>query len=535
MYCRFPYWFGREKAFLLAAYVLLFVPACVVLWGYCTGYPGPRAAGLPALTSHRFLASVFAGALISYGIAFNRGVELSDESVYRFEARALKQGRLTIEDAPETVLSNEHGAQAFRFTHELHFKGRWFGKYPPGYPFVLALADRLGLDRSLNAILSVSVICLTGWLACDVFCNVVAQWAIVALSCSAFFFFNSLGWYSHNLSGLLIVTATAACVRSVKSHPVLFLVIASIAMDLCLFVRPFTAAISSVPLIAYAVARHAKRPRTLGKAAAIAASVTVTAVAGYLYIQQQLTGSWLTSPYSLYYRAGAVPKEINLTPASMLRNVITITTPELADTMLSAFPLVIPLSLIGAVIWVRRTDERRWNTIFLFSVFWSLVLGYVVQTEAATSSIGNRYYYEGYFGAVIVAVAAAHELLKRCAAAPRVLWSLGACLLCAALMQFFVYQRIFADSRTPYASIENAARRIGGSTRLVYLADRPPYFWGSWMDLNGPDWRTAPVLYLHDPGPAGRDAVARLLGRHQWTLLQWDEKKRAVSQTASTD
>src|SRR5262249_35253141 len=152
------------------------------------------------------------------------------------------------------------------------------------------------------------------------------------------------------------------------------------------------------------------------------------------------------------------------------KNVLTITAPGLADTMLSAFPLVIPLALIGLLFWSRRDDQRRWDAIVLLSMFWTLVVGYLVQTEPATSSIGSRYYYEGYFGAVIVAVATADEFLKRCAAAPRVVWSLGICLLLPALTQLLVYQRIFADSRAPYASMKNAAQSIGGASRIVYLA-----------------------------------------------------------------
>jgi len=50
----------------------------------------------------------------------------------------------------------------------------------------------------------------------------------------------------------------------------------------------------------------------------------------------------------------------------------------------------------------------------------------------------------------------------------------------------------------------------------VFKAGEP--FEGTHFNINQPDWRNAPAVYLPDPGPGRRDAVAGVLRRPYWML-----------------
>jgi 4-amino-4-deoxy-L-arabinose transferase-like glycosyltransferase len=71
---------------------------------------------------------------------------VQDSITYRFQAQTLARGQLTASAPPEP--------DAFEQEFLLVKDGRWFGKYPPGYPLLLAAAERLGLSELTNPLLA---------------------------------------------------------------------------------------------------------------------------------------------------------------------------------------------------------------------------------------------------------------------------------------------------------------------------------------------------------------------------------------------
>lgn len=532
VYWKFPYILGTQKAIVLAAYLLLAMPAWFLCWRASTGLAdgAARGAGLPDLPGLPVLLAASLAVLVGYAAFCNYGVELPDESVYQFQAQALRTGSLSIAGPSPAILADPGGAVAFQFMHTLNRNGRWFGKYPFGYPAVLAVAQSLNLDRFLNPVLGWLVIAVSAWIALDLYGTRVARWTVVVLALSPFFFFNAMGWYAHSVAAVLIAMATAACLRSGRSHGVLFLSLAGLAMSLCLLVRPFPVLIVTLVLAVYAIVEHWSRPRTLLAAGAVWGLFFSISITVYLYLQKQLTGSWFVSPYALYRGGSAVPGEINLHPASMLRSLVAFTIPGLLDTMLSAFPLVIPLALLGAVIWRDRRDRSARAALLLAALFWALVAGYIVQTESSTSSIGERYYFEGFFAAVILAVVTLERLLVQRARTGRPRKLAAFAIFAVAGVQILLYGRISHDAREPYRAMAEAARAVPETNGVVYLPLGNDRFHGPWLLLDTSGWQTAPVLYLKDPGAPNRDRVAHLLGRSRWVVLGWDSiQRRAVT------
>src|SRR5258708_3151726 len=70
---------------------------------------------------------VLVAALVS--IYIYPGVTVPDESAYQFQARVFASGRLYAEPLPVPV----------HFEHHIVRDGKWFAKYPPGSPAILAV------------------------------------------------------------------------------------------------------------------------------------------------------------------------------------------------------------------------------------------------------------------------------------------------------------------------------------------------------------------------------------------------------------
>jgi hypothetical protein len=108
---------------------------------------------------------VLAFALLAFAIALHVSVDVlerlphvQDSLTYLFQARTLASGELT---APAPPLAGPEETPHFRQEFLLARDGRWFGKYPPGYPAVLALGVAAGghwLVKPLQAALTVPAI-----------------------------------------------------------------------------------------------------------------------------------------------------------------------------------------------------------------------------------------------------------------------------------------------------------------------------------------------------------------------------------------
>ena len=217
MYVTFPYWMGQQKALLLGAYLFAALPGLGLL------FRKRPLGGLPAIAPLRFLLPASFVVLAGFAVLLTESIELPDESVYLFQAATLRTGHLTAPGLPEDMLADPAVRRAFHFTHTLLIDGRQYGKYPLGYPAVLAAAQVLGVDRIANALLSWLIVCAAAWIARSLYSAAVAQWTVVVLTVSPFFLLNTLGWYAHNLAGALIAWATAAAIASRKGRPVIML------------------------------------------------------------------------------------------------------------------------------------------------------------------------------------------------------------------------------------------------------------------------------------------------------------------------
>jgi hypothetical protein len=158
-----------------------------------------HAADLAALLLA--LVGFLASALVTQRI-FEGVPHIEDEIAYVWQAKALLEGHLKIASPPEP--------KYFLVPFVVDYQGERFGKYPPGWPAVLALAIRLGARAWINPLLAGVGVWLTYVLGKQVFSKTVGLLAAGLTVTSPFFLMNSGSLLSHPL-GLVLSALFALC------------------------------------------------------------------------------------------------------------------------------------------------------------------------------------------------------------------------------------------------------------------------------------------------------------------------------------
>lgn len=194
------------------------------------------------------LAALVGGLAVATTV-FERLPHTEDELAYLFQARVFASGRLIASlparpdffYAPFVVVRGTPNAG-----------GVWFGKYPPGYPSLLALGVLAGQPWLVNPILGAIAVWLTYRLGRRVFGPGTGLLASFLLASSPFFLLQAgsgLGHVAGLVSTLAFTSLALAAHQSNRPAPALG---AGVALGTLLINRPLTAAAVALLLVALA-------------------------------------------------------------------------------------------------------------------------------------------------------------------------------------------------------------------------------------------------------------------------------------------
>src|SRR5580698_2771020 len=119
----------EAKIFLLAGEYFWLLPILVLAgWIQRNTGTGEVSAGRSTALLAMAMYLLF---LIPVAASLAPGMYQSDEGVYCFQARCLQHGELFVRP-PASV-----PAAALRFNNHVQYEGKWYGKYPFGWPMLL--------------------------------------------------------------------------------------------------------------------------------------------------------------------------------------------------------------------------------------------------------------------------------------------------------------------------------------------------------------------------------------------------------------
>ncbi|MCA9996833.1 MAG: glycosyltransferase family 39 protein, partial [Anaerolineales bacterium] len=208
---------------------------------------GIKVARRPTMVIPSFLKMVpliwlgFALALLIASRVLERVPHVQDSVTYLFQAQTLARGSLA---APAPPMP-DFFAQEFLLVRQ----GKWFGKYPPGFPLLLAVGVRLGVPWLVNPLLAALSLALLFQLGRKLYgWDVGVITAVLALT-SPFFVIMTGTYMAHvaELFWVLLFMVSWLQVVGGKKRPFFWSLLAGVALGMALLTRQFAAMAVGVP------------------------------------------------------------------------------------------------------------------------------------------------------------------------------------------------------------------------------------------------------------------------------------------------
>ncbi len=357
------------------------------------------------------------GVLAAFMVAefvFERVPHLEDEMAYVWQAQAAARGQLSIDSPPfpKSVFTP--------FVVDYH--GQRFGKYPPGWPILLAFGVLAGGRVWVNSMLAGLGIWLTYRLGQKIFNDRVALLAAFLTLSSPFFLLNSGSLLTHPWSLVLSLSLALAWLdlfsgkRNPGSAPPPALAgrrvpawilpgVAGLSLGVLTLTRPLTALGVGLPFFIHGLIllwRGSSQIRRQVLAIGLAAVLVAALIPVW---QFGVTGDPLLNPYTLWWKYDKVGFGEGFGRQTGGHSLYWAWV-DLANSLNSGWKdlfgwghtswLFLPFGL-----WAVRRNSDAWLTT---SIFPALVLVYLLYW-IGSSLYGPRYYYEGLYSLTLLTAA----------------------------------------------------------------------------------------------------------------------------------
>lgn len=393
------------------------------------------------------------GGLLFAWYVVERIPHIEDEAAYLFQAGVFARGKLW---APFPADLSPY------FTpFVVQVGGHWIGKYPIGWPLILALGMLFGAKWVVNPVLGALLVAVIYALGRDLFDRQIGVMAGMLTLTSPFFLISSSNFMSHAAGALWAALIAYGFLRVDRAHEqgrtdAGWAALIGFSAGMLAITRPLTVFGIILPFAVVIVLKWLREPRTLNVLirqywlVILIGAIVLGIQAAYLYLA---TGSPTTNLYLIvwpYDRVGFGPGHGVLPGGHTLIQGLSTTAQDLAcwASILLGLPYLswIPVAL-GVYFAARElpSSERFWVWLMPTS-FLSLVAIYVAYWVGA-EAYGPRYYYE------------VHALLMVLAAvgirgASRYLWER--------------WQKIRRDERDHIAGLENVEAPAQGVFPMAY-------------------------------------------------------------------
>ena len=328
--------------------------------------------------------------IITNRVTLNDFPNIVDEYVYQLSAQMFAQGTLQV-PSPEPQ-------DFFSVTHMFN-DGNFYGKYPPGWPFVLSMGYAVGIPWLINPILTTFMLLLLYWAAKEHFSQQVANIVLLISLANPFLVFNSASYNSHPACLFWIALFIFAYLRLLKdSSNKMNYFLLGMSGGLAFLTRPYTACAMLVPLgvhlVYYLIA--AKQGRALIRG--LIFCVLPLALCAFVFISYNhaLTGNPFLQPFTKYDPADKpnILLSVEGLEWAFIHNV---------GLRLVELSIWLPLSVvfITAYLLMRRTiTESRGLMILSASI--SAFVAYFFYLTHGGGRYGPRYVYETAFPLLLI-------------------------------------------------------------------------------------------------------------------------------------
>jgi len=224
-------------------------------------------------------------------LVYERHPHIPDEVAYLVQARYMAQGVLALPAPPVP--------EAFSLDLMTLDSHGWYSIFPPGWPAMLAVGVRLGMEWFLNPLLA-GVNILLGYVVLRaVFPLRTARLTIVLLAASPWSQFMAMSLMSHTFTLTCMLLAAVGVARLRANGTIVWALASGVALGMMSLIRPLDAAIVAGLLGLWSLGARWRGTPLVPSALMTASAAAVGAI--NLAYNRALTGDARTFPVMLYF------------------------------------------------------------------------------------------------------------------------------------------------------------------------------------------------------------------------------------------
>src|SRR5687768_4254104 len=284
---------------------------------------------------------------------------VQDDVAYLFQGRIFALFRSWVPTPP--------GHEFFQLTFIHMYEGRWFGKYPPGYPLLLAPGLWAGVPWLINSLAAGASLALAYATGLRIYGRHVAAWAGLLGLVSPWVLFMSGSYMAHPTAMMWVALFLYSLVRLHEMHRAeAWAILAGLSIGMAFITRQWSALGIGLGVAIWAMADLITRrdgKLKLFRAYMLILIGFVAPLLFLLYENRQLTGEWLRLAQDLfgsYDRPGFGPGHGDAeghTPALGIFN--TLLHLRSLATMFNGWPAPLALAPLALGLFVWLGDNRR--------------------------------------------------------------------------------------------------------------------------------------------------------------------------------
>jgi hypothetical protein len=523
--------------------VLLFVAAWGVTW-LVERFATRKSSIFPTPASWPVKLLLLPAILFTFAVSLHVALDVlegiphvQDSVTYLFQAQTLARGDLT---APAPPLAGPARSEHFNQEFLLVRDGRWFGKYPPGYPAVLAIGVLAGGHWLVNPLLAALTLPLLYALAKILYADErpknfgVLAHACLLLTVSPFFLVMSGSFMAHAAELFWTALFMVAWARAVAGGRGRWAVAAGVALGMLYLTRQFTALTVGLSFgVGWAMLSRRQAGRAAHFRSAVPRLLLFAAPFGLALLGYQavVTGDAFTDPRLLYWPYDRVGFGPGIGEA---QNVFTFVptsagpaqqwagdpaqpprgnSPSLGlynlgrnfsalQGTLFAWPPLLTLSLVWLAFLLRRPVAADWVLLVMAAA----IAGGYIAYWAAGIAYGPRYFYAALPALILLSgrgLSALAAATSRRATAILLLALVGYSFV-ALPAHIEAYRGYNFVSGEPRAAIEQAIN--GPALVFVSVSDTDWWEYGAFFSGNTP-WLDGEFVYARDRGQAANEAL----------------------------
>jgi 4-amino-4-deoxy-L-arabinose transferase-like glycosyltransferase len=391
--------------------------------------------------------------LLISSLVFQDSVLSSDEWSYLIQAQIFSHGKLA-------VPSPRH-REFFDFIHIVN-NGRYYSKYPPGWPFLLAIGVWLGMPRVVNSLLGAGTLLLLYAIGKKLYTLRIALLASLFAVASPYFLFNTASYFSHTASLFFVTLLLFLLMCGWEKRRWSYFLLAGLSGSASFLVRPFDQCAVLVPIGIFLIVSRMRKQLATHHIASFALG--------------QLSGVLLFLLYNALQNGHPLVTGYHVADSWMDRWI----GPEswmwaydvhyFVKLLTWSFP-GIPLLALVALVSTGPERMRRWERC-LASVLFSIMIAYAMIAFPEGPGYGPRYYYSGFLALPLLGARGFAVLLKKSTERLRVPLLIGAVLLEVGVVMphhgAWAYKVIHEQD-----DFERQVKRINPGPALVFLAVEP--------------------------------------------------------------